>query len=569
MAERSRRLRAVLILTGAAVVAAAAPLSAQAVVAQKWAVATGHPEATAAGLGVLREGGNVMDAAVAASLTLGVAEPYGSGLGGKLVLLYRDGATGAVSCVVALCPAPQGVDREAFAELTARERKYGYHSVGVPGLPAGLHAAHAAWGSRPWAELVAPAERLAREGIVVSETMRGLWAPHVDDLAADPEASRLFLVDGRLPAVGDRLPNADLADTLARMAETGVDDFYRGETARRIAVAALAAGATLSMRDFAGYEPARPAPLAVNYRGYRIYSSPPPLTGGATVLATLRAAELMGGPQPTRRDATHIDRLARVLRMVYPRVTREVADTPEAAQLAAELLSDESLRSLAEEAAALDPAAIEAAPVAEGEGDDSLSAGTTHLVIANAEGDMVSLTQSLSLHFGAAVVAPGTGVLLNDSMSNFATNWRGSPNAIAPGKRARSTVAPVIATRDGLPTLAMGLPGGQRIPTMTLQVLADHLGAGAPLDDALGRPRWHLRRPLNRRQPKNLVDLEEPADGGGLGPLRAALEDLGWQTQTKPANGLYFGGGNAIGYATGGRLIAVADPRRTNNAAGD
>ncbi|WP_197524762.1 gamma-glutamyltransferase family protein [Botrimarina hoheduenensis] len=544
--------------------------------ATKWAIATGHPAATAAGLAVLRDGGNVVDAAIAASLTLGVAEPYGSGLGGKMVLLYHDATTGKVSCVLALCPSAAAMDVERFTELPGAARKYGYHAVGVPGLPAGLHAAYERWGTYPWAKLVAPAARLAEEGIVVSEEMRELWAPHQNDLANDAEACALYLLNKKTPPVGAKLRNADLAETLRRFADHGADGFYRGETAQRIVDAAQAAGAPLTSADFSGYKPRFTEPLAVNFNGHRVYSSPAPLTGGATVLAALRASEHMQGPLPIERNADYIDRFGRLLRVLYPRVTREVADTPEAEGVSWELLSEATLRSVAHDAARLNPDPTALDPVnalRDREADEGieceLSAGTTHLVVADAAGNMVSLTQSLSLHFGAAVVAPGTGVVLNDSMSNFATGWRESPNYAGANKLARSTVSPVIATRDGLPTLAVGLPGGQRIPTMTLQIVADTLGARVPLEEAFRRPRFHLRRPITAKQPKNLVDLEEGATEEELATLRRELAQLGWATERKPANGLYFGGGNAIGYQPGGKLIAVADTRRTNSADGD
>ncbi|MEO0529993.1 MAG: gamma-glutamyltransferase family protein [Planctomycetota bacterium] len=541
-------------------------------VGKTWAIATGHPEATRAGADVLRGGGNVMDAAVAASLTLGVAEPYGSGLGGKLVLLYYEADSEEVTCIEALCPSPQATDPTEFAALSSRERKYGFCAVCVPGLPAGLFAAHERWGSQDWASLTVPAERLAREGITVTEAMHGLWAPHRRDLAADPEAGRLYLIDGKTPAVGEKVANPDLADTLRRIGGRGVEEFYRDETARRIVAAARAAGSPLSLDDFASYRPNVTQPLAINYRGYRVYSSPPPLTGGVTVLAALKSQESAAWPVGKLRDAVYIDRVSRSLQVFYPGINEQVADRPGAFDYARRLLSDASIEAATKRAIELDPSDPDAVPVATHGGgtlDDLPDASTSHLVVADAAGNMVSLTQSLSLHFGAAVVAPGTGVLLNDSMSNFATNWKASPNYIAPGKRPRSTVAPVLATRDGLPTLALGIPGGQRIPTTTLQLLVDSLGSDVPLDEAFDRDRFHLRRPITSKQPKNHVDIEEGNDPAGIKALRADLEQRGWLTTGKPRNGRYFGGGNAIRYRPGGELFAVADPRRTNDAAAE
>lgn len=544
----------------------------QTVTGENYAIATGHPEATAAGLAVLRDGGNVIDAAVAASLTLGVAEPYGSGLGGKLVLLYHDSASGDVWCIEALCPSAAATDPEEFASLESNSRNFGYRSVCVPGYPAGLYAAHQKWGSKPWRGLASPAVKLARKGAEITEEMRELWAPHRRELAADAEASRLFLQDGKTPSVGARLPNPDLAESLERLAEHGADGFYQGTTAERILAAARAAGSPLMAEDFANYEPRFSEPLAINYRGYRVYSSPPPLTGGVTVLTGLLAQAPLDWPVGKPRDAEYIDWLGRILQVFYPQINVDIADTPDAADKAREMLSAESIQAAIERARELDPVDPEAEPVAQifhKTFDDRADASTTHLVVADAEGNMVSLTQSLSLHFGAAVVAPGTGVLLNDSMSNFATNWRESPNYTAGGKRPRSTVAPVLATRDGVPALAVGFPGGQRIPTMTLQVLVDTLGSNVPLDESIRRGRFHLRRPTTSKQPKNLVDMEEGDDPAELESVRAKLADLGWDTVAKRRDGRYFGGGNGIQYLPGKKLAAVADPRRTNEAAAE
>lgn len=541
-------------------------------VGKTWAIATGHPEATHAGAEVLRGGGNVIDAAVAASLTLGVAEPYGSGLGGKLVLLNHDASTGEVTCIEALCPSPLKTDPVEFAALSSRDRKYGYRAVCVPGLPAGLHAAHERWGSKTWSDLTTSAVDLARQGVVVTEAMHGLWTPHQKDLAADPEAKRLYLVDGKTPAVGDRLANIDLADTLERLGKQGAEEFYRGETARRIVAAAKAAGAPMSLEDFATYKPNIGKPLAINYRGYRVYSSPPPLTGGVTVLAALKSQESAEWPAGKVRDAEYIDRLSRSLQVFYPGINEQIADTPGAAAYARQLLSDQSIESATRRALELDPADPAAVPVAShrsGTLDDLPDASTTHLVVADAAGNMVSLTQSLSLHFGAAVIAPGTGVLLNDSMSNFATNWKASPNYIAAGKRPRSTVSPVLATRDGMAALTLGIPGGQRIPTTTLQLLVDTLGSDTPLDEAFNRDRFHLRRPITSTQPKNHIDIEEGEDPAETAAVRADLKARGWLTTGKRRNGSYFGGGNAIRFRPGGELFSVADPRRTNDAAAE
>ena len=193
----------------------------------------------------------------------------------------------------------------------------------------------------------------------------------------------------------------------------------------------------------------------------------------------------------------------------------------------------------------------------------SVPASTTHFVIVDKEGNVVSVTQSLSHHFGSGVVAAGTGVILNNTMVNFAVRNRNSVNIAAPGKRPRSTVSPTLIFRDGKPALVMGLPGGQRIPTGVLQVILDYTVFNRPLSEAVADTRFHLLRSLNRTQPVNRFDFEPEVDED----LLLQMKILGWKTNI-PKNAEYFGGLNAIEIITDDELMGIADPRRTNAAMG-
>ena len=197
--------------------------------------------------------------------------------------------------------------------------------------------------------------------------------------------------------------------------------------------------------------------------------------------------------------------------------------------------------------------------------DDFAESSTTHFIVADSDGNIVCMTQSLSFHYGACVVAPGTGVLLNDSMSNFATSDPNAANYVQPGKRERSTIAPIIVTEQGRPLLALGIPGGQRIPTTTIQLLTDILHFGSPLATAFDRPRFHVRRPLSSEEARNVVDIEDDAPP----EYDEQIKQLGWQVVRHPRDGSYFGGGSAVKYLPDGSLEAVADLRRTNAADGD
>ena len=238
----------------------------------KFVVVSGHPASTAAGMAVLRSGGNVIDAAITTSLCLGVAEPYGSGIGGKGMMLYREGKTGRVYAIESMCAASKKLDAAAFAARPQRERLAGYYSVAVPGLVAGLEAAHKRWGSTKWHDLVAPAAKLAADGVEISEKMQRLMRPKRNLLRRDSEAARIYLVDGETPAVG-------AVDQVSRfVAHASADcrrrsgSVLRGSIAAAIVSAANQAGAPLTLEDFQNYKPRQSEPLVVDYDGCRVYS---------------------------------------------------------------------------------------------------------------------------------------------------------------------------------------------------------------------------------------------------------------------------------------------------------
>jgi gamma-glutamyltranspeptidase/glutathione hydrolase len=541
----------------------------QTVTAENFVVTSGHPDATAAGLAVLRDGGNVVDAAVATSLCLGVAEPYGSGIGGKGMLLYRDGKSGRIYALEAMCTASASLDADAFADRRRAERYAGYTSVAVPGLVPALDAAHKRWGAKPWREVVMPSADLAEKGVRVNEKMYAMMRPKRNLLRRDPEATRLYLINSETPSVGAIMQNADLAASLRAIAEHGPSAFYEGEIAERIVAAVNAAGAPMTLDDFRSYRPQWKEPLVSDYDGHRVYTCPPPLTGGATVLAALRSLDGVAAMDATSgRDPKYFDLVGRVLLSIYPRVDRTIADVPTAFADAEKLFADESVRQIQDEAAAADPARADD-PVTtsrlEATADDFDEASTTHLIVADSEGNIVCLTQSLSYHFGACVVAPGTGIMLNDSMSNFSTGRPTACNYVAPGKRERSTIAPIIVVKDDKPLLALGIPGGQRIPTTTLQLLTDILHFDVPLDKAFARPRFHVRRPLTKDESANIVDLESDAPE----EFDQQLREMGWKPERHSPSSSYFGGGSAVLYKSDGKLEGVADERRTNFADGE
>ncbi len=536
------------------------PVTVEPVHAAHGMVVAGHPEAAQIGVDVLKSGGNAIDAAVAVSLALGVAEPYGSGLGGKLMLLFYEAKTGRTFAIDGMDEASRSLDPGAFRRLDDRARSDGWSAVCVPGLAASLYQAHQQWGVLAWTDNVSPAIELARNGFLILPKTREFFEERIEKLrGGDPDLARLYLPHGKLPVVGSRLANEDLARTMETLAREGTDGFYRGSIAASIVAASKKGGGILTREDFALYEARITEPLGITFRGHRILSGPPPTTGGALFLAILKALE----PEaltPPLRSVENLDLIGRIWRVVQPAVQRSIADSEGSRRAFNLLTSPEGIARIREQAGEGKVQGRQTTWVAEPE---PVHASTTHFAVVDAEGNVVCATQSQSLHFGAAVVA--AGIVMNNSMSNFAFTDEQNPNFIEAGRRPRSTISPTIVFRGEQPVLAIGLPGAARIPTGVLQGLIDHLVFNRPLAEAIGDTRIHWYNPLQKNQP-DAIEAEaslakETADG-----LRA----LGWTVNLRePAGtGRQYGGLNAITLNPGGTRTGYADPRRTNAAIG-
>jgi gamma-glutamyltranspeptidase/glutathione hydrolase len=542
------------------------PVNLSPVIVKRGMVIAGHPQAAEAGLAVLRSGGNAIDAAIATSLCLGVAEPDASGLGGKLVLLYYEADSGQIRVVEAM-DAAGSLDVAAYLKRPNADHSYGYASVCVPGLAAGLWTAHQKWGSQPWAKDVAPAIALARDGFRVLPKSRDLFEEQIKKLRrGDPEIARLYLPEGQLPGPGLLLPNPDLAHTLELLAQHGRDGFYRGPVAAAIAQASAQGGGAVTLVDLAKYEPRVSGTLGIDFQGYRIESAAPPASGAAMFLPALKVLEedtFGGGPL---RTATNLDRIGRVWRLIEPEGYRMIGDSAKSRKSFEQLTSPASIRALRRKSRLPLPAAPAPAVSQQPEADDeSAMAATTHFIVVDVHGNIVCATQSLSVHFGAGVVAPGTGVVLNDSMSNFDYKDPAHPDYVAPGRRPRSAIAPTLVMLRGQPILALGVPGAARIPTTMIQVLLDYLVLHRRIGETLGDTRFHFMIPW-----KTGDELTFEAEQSFPLIQADAMRALGWKVDlSEPAGrGRHFGGVNAVEIAPDGKLTGYADPRRTNTALG-
>jgi gamma-glutamyltranspeptidase/glutathione hydrolase len=572
-------------------------------------VIAGHPLSTQAGLKVLHDGGNAADALIAVSLSLGVTEPGNSGLGGKMVLLYYDAKTKTVSSIVAMSAGCLHVTADQLKALPPEKREKGWTSICTPGIASALGEIHKHWATRPWADLCQPAIRMANDGVIIIPTAAAMFKdfqPHVD-----AEADRLYAPDGKTLAVGTLFKNPDLGHTLTILAARGPQAFYEGEIADKLVAASTKGGGYLALDDLKNYHARFLEPLKGSFGNFTVYSSPPPLEGGATVLTALACMDRMDwtGAQP--RNAKYIDTFSRVLQQVYPEVGRSAGDAPDSLARVAGLLSAASVDQSVALAKAADPRqpygakhAVGSAAedrglriedrgsrIADGQvagdaqssilnslssilyppssyaealGDESEKASTTHLVIIDKMGNIACCTQSLGLHFGSAVVAPGTGVLFNADVSNFSFGSPKGVNYFVPGKFPRSTMSPTLFCESDKPRLVIGSPAGARIPNLVLQVSLDVLKFNVPLKSAIEAPRFHIIAGSSDADSANHIDFEPAMPAG----LETSLDKLGWKANRRMIQDFYFGSVNAA-LIDNGLITGVADQRRTSDAGGD
>lgn len=555
------------------------------------AVSTVDEYATQVGLTVLRDGGNAVDAAVAAAAALGVSEPYSAGIGGGGYFVHYDARSGKVRTIDGRETAPAAMPRDAFVD-PATGKPYNFTpelvtsgaTVGTPGTVATWQRALDRWGSWDLADALRPAERLARRGFVVDKTFREQTLDNKIRFEAFDATKALFLPKGDAPKVGSVFRNPDLADTYADIGRRGTDAFYRGKlaglmvdvvkrprTARGTALPVPPG--FLSRKDLKNYTAKDQRPTKVDYRGYEVYGMAPSSSGGTTVGEALNILESrdLAAMEPTAALHQYMEASS----LAFADRGRFVGDPAFTAVPTSALLSQ---RFADERACLIDPTKALAKPVAAGSPDsadgrcdtpagagqlaeDTENISTTHLTTADRWGNVVAYTLTIEQTGGSGQVVPGHGFLLNNELSDFSLAYdEADPNRIQPGKRPRSSMSPTIVLRDGRPFVALGSPGGSTIITTVLQTLVNRIDLGMDLPAALAAP---------RATPRNTASVT--AEPAFIEQYGAPLTSLG---HTLVAAGDAFTSQAEIGAATaiefrGKRMTAVAEPtRRGGGAAG-
>ncbi|MFE5186423.1 gamma-glutamyltransferase [Streptomyces sp. NPDC056628] len=541
------------------------------------AVASVDADATAAGIEILREGGNAVDAAVATAAALGVTEPYSAGVGGGGYFVYYDAKSRSVRTLDGRETAPLSADSRLFVEngsaIPFAEAVTSGLSVGTPGTAATWRKALDAWGSKRLGTVLEPAERLARDGFTVDETFRSQTAANETRFRYFPDTAKLFLPGGRLPVVGSTFKNPDLARTYAELARKGVGELYRGDLARDIVRTVdkppvdpgsgwNARPGDLTAKDLATYRVRAQAPTRTTYRGLGVYSMAPSSSGGTTVGEALNILERTDLSRAS--DVRYLHRYIEASRIAFADRGRWVGDPAFEDVPTKELLSQ---RYADTRACLIKDDAVLTSPVAPGdprhpaacdargtaapttyEGDS-----TTHLTVADKWGNVVSYTLTIEQTGGSGITVPRRGFLLNNELTDFSFTPAApavhDPNLPGPGKRPRSSMSPtIVLDRHGKPVVALGSPGGATIITTVLQTLTGFLDRGLPLVDAIAAPRASQRNAATTELEPGLYDS----------PSRSRLEAIGHGFRLNPE----------IGAATGvqrlpdGRWLAAAEKVR-------
>ncbi|KUM29178.1 gamma-glutamyltransferase [Arthrobacter sp. EpRS66] len=488
------------------------------------AVSSVDPEASAAGIEVLRKGGNAVDAAVATAAALGVTEPYSAGIGGGGYFMYYDAATGKVNTIDGRETAPASTPHDAFIDPSTGE-PYNFTpelvtsgaAVGVPGTVATWQRALDNWGSQSLKQVLRPATQVASRGFVVDETFREQTLDNKERFEAFSSTSDLFLPDGDAPQVGAIFKNPELADTYRLLAKEGPKAFYQGDLAAEISQTVQAPpkvedtklpvpAGFVSTDDLANYEVAEQKPTSVDYRGLDVFGMAPSSSGGTTMGETLNILGNYDLSSMEPADALH--HYFEATALAYADRGKYVGD-PAFVDVPTKTLTSKLFGD--DRACALDPEQAATKPVAPGDIEnfdgqcpaattepaveqDTENISTTHLSVVDRWGNVVSYTLTIEQTGGSGMVVPGRGFLLNNELTDFSTVYDPEdPNRIEPGKRPRSSMAPTIVLRDGEPVLAIGSPGGSTIITTVLQTLLNRYDLGMDISQAIAAPRASQR----------------------------------------------------------------------------
>ena len=457
--------------------------------------------ASEVGVETLKQGGNAVDAAVATSFALAVTWPSAGNIGGGGFMVYA-GDDGDATTFDFREKAPLAATEDMYlgldGEVVDNSNHIGALAVGVPGTVAGLWEAHQKLGSLPWADLVAPAVKLAREGIPMTYSLYSGFSRSKQRFSAYPSTmAKFFKADGSDYEMGETLYQPDLAHTLELIQNQGRDGFYKGENAKRLADFMAANGGIITEQDLLNYQPVEREPIRGTYRGYDIISMPPPSSGGVAMVEMLNILEGYDLKSLGHNSADYLHVLTEAMRRAYADRAEFLGDPDFNEGMPLEKLMDKEYAATLRASIDMDRKS-ESSPEKFAQLYESDE--TTHFSVVDKDGNMVSLTYTLEFGYGSGIVVEGGGYLLNNEMGDFnavpgVTNAQGligtAPNLIAPGKRMLSSMTPSIVAKDGKPLFTAGSPGGKTIINTTMQTIPNVIDHDMNIAEAIEAGRIH------------------------------------------------------------------------------
>jgi gamma-glutamyltranspeptidase/glutathione hydrolase len=523
-------------------------------------VASQEALATQIGVDVLKQGGNAVDAAVAVGFALAVTLPQAGNLGGGGFMIVHDAKSGETVAIDYREKAPGQASRDMFLDAAgnadSKLSQYSGLAIGVPGTAAGLALALERYGTMTLQQVMAPAIRLAEQGVVVTPDLSDSLKASADEIKAWPSSTRIFFKEGGAPyEPGDVLRQADLAKSLRQIAEGGPDAFYKGEIARLVVAQMQADGGLITMEDLAAYQAQVREPVRGTYRGYEVVSMPPPSSGGVHIVQILNILEGIPIGYLGHNSAETIHLMAEAMKLAYADRSEYLGDSDfvdvPVQGLTSKAYADE-LRGKINAHRATSSATIKPNNPIPYESDQ-----TTHFSVVDKDGNAVANTYTINFSYGTGLVAEGTGILLNNEMDDFSAKpgvpnayglIGGDANAVEPGKRPLSSMSPTIVLKDGAPVIVTGSPGGSRIITTVLQVIMNVVDHGMNIAEASEAVRVHHQW---------LPDELRVEEGLSRDTIRL-LEARGHTVREQPV----MGSTHSIMRQPDGSLFGASDPRR-------
>ncbi|PHK27459.1 gamma-glutamyltranspeptidase, partial [Nostoc linckia z15] len=541
---------------------------------KKGMVVSAHPLASEAGISMLRQGGNAVDAAVATTFAISVVEPFSAGIGGGGFLLVHFEKTGEIKALDFRERAPLKATRNMYLDAQGKIRPNasinGYLAVATPGTVAGLYEVHRRYGKLSWEQVLKPAIALAKDGFVIGDAATWRYLQNNQSrkqlIINNPAARQIFTRNGEFYKSGDKLIQRDLARTLTTIAKNP-QDFYTGKIAKTIAADMTKNGGLITLEDLKAYKPIWRYPVCGNFRKAQICSMPPPSSGGVHLLEILNIIgdtdlKSLGWHHP---DAIHL--IVEAMKIAYSDRSQYLGDPDFVKVPVQELISPAYAKKRRQEinmdrarpSTQVKPGNLNSQrlPISPSPSPRNESPETSHLTVVDDQRNAVSLTFTINLGFGAGIVTPGTGIILNNEMDDFAAA-PGVPNAfglvgnqansIAPRKTPLSSMTPAIVTQNNHFRMAAGAPGGSTIITQVLQIILNVLEYNMDVGAAVSVPRIH-----HQWLPDELRVESWGLDALTLENLRRRGHNI---KETAP-----WGNGNAIAVTPDGTLEGAADPR--------